>query len=156
MLRRLSLWLGAAAVTLAVLFVSVLIYKLIHAEPDTPEQVDCRLLDRHELANTGADVRLFHCRRGEKNNWEGLELWLYEANQEPSQRLVSAPLDACFQARVDRRDQLTLLHTVSRGELGISRSSVVYQGDAQGPYTLSIQTERVTDCSAELHHPFER
>lgn len=150
-LKRLGLWLLAAAITCAVLFTAVLIYKWTVFEPEPPLQANCQSLQWLQSADHAIELGLFQCQRGRRSKWQGYELWLYEPADEAWQRLMTAPIaelqqPPCMRLRW-RGNSLLIEHQQSRGDLSLIGSSVIYD-DLQGlAQTLSITTERITRCS---------
>lgn len=145
MTRRLGLWFLAAGITVAIIFISVFIYKYTVFEPDPPPLAACESLQVVLTANNGAEVQLHECKRGD-DSWQGYEVWLHEPHNQYWQRLLTAELDGCMTLGLADNGALEIFHSAGRGHLNLARSSVIYRDNDGNPHTLSINTERVVDC----------
>lgn len=156
-IRRLGIWLLAAAITLAVLFSAVLVYKWTVYQPDPPPQADCTGVQLITSSDGAAELHLQRCQRGGKPRWSGYELWLFEPLSGDWQRILTAARKnqqppPCV--TIGWRNQSTILvaHSHSRGDLAIATNSVIYRDINGQPHTLSIATERMEVCQlTELH-----
>ncbi|MDN7124073.1 hypothetical protein [Pseudidiomarina terrestris] len=144
--KRLGLWFLAAAITLTVLFIAVLIYKLSVFEPEPPSASNCQPLQVQTTTDSEAQLFLYQCQRGNDLGWEGYEVWVHKLVTDEWQRIATSPLAAgCIELAIDER-QLTIRHRNSRGDLSIAATSFVYERRGGGANTLSIATERVDKC----------
>ncbi|PTB98343.1 hypothetical protein C9975_10800, partial [Thalassospira xiamenensis] len=125
MLRNVFFVIVAAAITLAVLFIAGVIYKLTTYEPDPPPQAQCESRAVQVTPNGFAELRLYQCQRGNDNTpWRGYELWLYEPLVADWQRLLTAEPQSCLTLKAIDDRQITLQHQGTRGL--IHRSSTTY------------------------------
>ena len=158
-LRRLGIWILAAAITLAVLFSAVLVYKWTVYQPDPPPQADCTGLQLLTSSNGAAELQLHRCQRGRKPSWHGYELWLYEPLSGDWTRIMTAEQSQqqeaqqqCLSIGWRNLDTLLVAHSQSRGDINLAKTSVVYHDVNDRPHTLSIATERMDVCQlTELH-----
>jgi len=157
-IRRLGLWILAAAITLAVLFSAVLVYKWTVYEPDPPPQANCQSLQLLTSSDGAAELQLHSCQRGRNPVWNGYELWLFEPLNGNWTRIMTAAKkhqntqQHCL--NIGWRNQTTVLitHSQSRGDINMAKNSVVYHDVNHRPQTLSIATERMDLCQlSELH-----
>lgn len=157
-IRRLGLWILAAAITLAVLFSTVLVYKWTVYQPDPPPLADCTSVQLLTSSDGAAELHLQQCQRGRQPTWRGYELWLFEPLNGDWQRIMTAEQLANDQTQhcltIGWRNQTTIVvaHSQSRGDLAMAKNSVVYRDVNERPHTLSIATERMDVCQlTELH-----
>jgi hypothetical protein len=156
--RRLGLWILAAAIALAVLFSAVLVYKWTVYQPDPPPLADCTSLQLLTSSDGAAELQLHSCKRGRQPAWQGYELWLFEPLNGNWTRIMTAeqqPQDGqqhCLNIGWRNQTTLVVAHSQSRGDLALAKNSVVYHDVNDKPHTLSIATERVDLCQlTELH-----
>lgn len=146
--RRIGLWLLAASITLAVLFTAVLIYKLTVFEPAPPTVANCKSLQLIVSNDGGAEIHVYQCQRGEKNNkWQGYEVWLYEPSLEDWSRLATAEFGDCLTVSWQRERELVIHHGHSRGDINLAQSSIIYQPANAPANTISIATLRSQHCA---------
>ncbi|MBY6062809.1 hypothetical protein [Pseudidiomarina sediminum] len=153
MLRRLGLWFVAAGITLAVLFVAVLVYQLTVYQPELPKSANCTALQTLMTDNQAAQLYLYQCQRGDDASWHGHEVWLEKRVEDEWQRLLTVPLEeGCLRLGLEdltTQQRLTIYHQGSRGGLSLATSSVVYELPDTGARTISIATERVANCGTD-------
>lgn len=141
--RRLGLWFLAAGITLAVLFMAVLIYKLTVFEPDPPVAANCQSLQLITTTDSAAEIHVYECQRGNtKNSWQGFEVWLYEPQINKWLRIATAEQGSCLTVSWQRQDELVIHHSHSRGALNIAKASVIYDDANSRPATISVTTQR--------------
>lgn len=145
MTRRLGLWFLAAGITVAIIFISVFIYKFTVFEPDPPPLSKCDSVQVVLTQTAAAEIQLHECSRGD-DSWQGYEVWLHEPHNEHWQRLLTAEREGCMTLAIDSNGTLDVFHSSGRGNLNIARASVVYRDRDGNPDTLSINTQRVPDC----------
>lgn len=157
-IRRLGIWILAAAITLAVLFSAVLVYKWTVYQPDPPPLADCASVQLLTTSDGAAELHLQQCQRGQQPRWNGYELWLFEPLTGDWQRIMTAELPQQSQQQhclsIGWRNQTTLAvaHSQSRGDVAMAKNSVIYHDVNDRPHTLSIVTERMDLCQlTELH-----
>lgn len=157
-LRRLGIWILAAAITLAVLFSAVLVYKWTVYQPDPPPVADCTSVELLTTSDGAAELHLQLCQRGRQPRWNGYELWLFEPLNGDWQRLMTAEQppqnqqQQCLTIGWRNQTTVTVAHSQSRGDLALAKNSVVYRDVNNRPHTLSIVTERMDLCQlTELH-----
>lgn len=148
-MKRIGLWLLAAIITLAVLFVAVLIYQWTVYRPEPPTVANCQSIDTLVTADRGAQVYVYQCQRGDNPTWQGYEVWAQKLVNREWQRLATLPMAAGCIGIVLEDSRVVILHAASRGDLNVATSSFVYELPAGAATTLSVATERVNDCSAE-------
>lgn len=157
-MRRLGIWILAAAITLAVLFSAVLVYKWTVYEPDPPPLADCTSLELLTTSDGAAELHLQQCQRGGKPSWSGYELWLFEPLNGDWQRIMTAEklanetMQHCLTIAWRNQTTVVIAHSQSRGDIALAKNSVVYDDVNGRPHTLSIATERMDACQlTELH-----
>lgn len=144
--RRVGLWFLAAGITLAILFVAVLIYQLSVYQPDPPTVANCQPLQTEITADQGAQVYLYQCQRGDNGEWRGYEVWLQKRVDEEWQRIATSPLaNGCVGIQLDERE-LVIEYRASRSELSVASSSFVYDLASGGAATRSVATRQVEQC----------
>ncbi|HET8816521.1 MAG TPA: hypothetical protein VFM61_03630 [Pseudidiomarina sp.] len=148
MTRRLGLWFLAAGITLAIIFISVFIYKYTVFEPDPPLVAACDSMQVVLTQDKSAEVQLHECSRGD-DSWQGFEVWLFEPHNNYWQRLLTAELDGCMTLAIDANGTLDVYHSSGRGNLNVARSSAIYRDRDGNTHTLSINTQRTVDCPLE-------
>lgn len=141
--RRVVIWFIAAAITLAVLFVGVVVYKLTVYKPAPPPQSDCQASDIVTSDDNSAEVHLYQCRRGSGDKaWQGYELWLFEPLVNDWQRLATAPTSTCPTLSWRKHQEAELAHSGSRGDIQLADAVFIYT-DAMGEsQTISVRTNR--------------
>ncbi|WP_258240514.1 hypothetical protein [Pseudidiomarina homiensis] len=145
-MKRIALWFLAAIITLAVLFVAVLIYQWTVYEPEPPTVANCQSIETSVTADSAAQLYVYQCKRGTNPSWEGYEVWAQKVVNQVWQRLATSPKAAgCVGIRLEDR-RVVILHEASRGDLSVAASSFVYELAEGGATTLSVATERVNDC----------
>lgn len=132
----------AAAITLAVLFLGSVIYKLTVYEPDPPPQAKCESLTVKVTPNGYAELRLYQCQRGDQASpWQGYELWLFEPLVDDWQRLLTAAPNSCLQLGDLSDRQLQVLHQGSRGDINRSATTYHYENDDGISQSFLLQLE---------------
>ncbi|RUO62143.1 hypothetical protein [Pseudidiomarina insulisalsae] len=149
MLRRIGLWFLAAVVALAVLFVAVLIYQLTVYKPDPPKVANCTPLQTLITEDSAAQLYVYHCKRGNEPSWQGYEVWVEKLAEGDWQRLVTAPQASGCLSIALQPGKLTVYHQGSRGHVSVAAASLVYELPAGAASTLSIATERVSECPVD-------
>ena len=149
MSRRVGLWLLAAGITLAVLFVAVLIYQLSVYQPEPPTVANCQAIQTEVTSDNGAQVYVYQCQRGDNGEWEGYEVWLQKLLDKEWQRLATSPLaNGCIGIELDERE-LLIQYSQSRSDISVASSSFVYDLADGGAATRSVATRQLDRCTLE-------
>lgn len=149
-MKRIGLWFLAAIITCAVLFVAVLLYQWTVYEPDPPTVANCQSVKTEISADSAVQLYVYYCKRGSNPSWEGYEVWAEKQVEQEWQRLATSPKAAgCVDLQLEDR-RVVILHQASRGDLSVAASSFVYELPEGGATTLSVATERVNSCAAQL------
>ncbi|MDX1525326.1 MAG: hypothetical protein R3273_03685 [Pseudidiomarina maritima] len=149
--NRLMLWVIAAVITLAVLFVSVLLYKWWVFEPEPPTAATCEALQvlplrANDQSAVAAEIQVYQCQRGKREQWQGFEVWLRQPLSNDWQRIATAERGQCLTVSLAKHGQLIIHHSHSRGDLQLAKSSVIYRNEQGQPFTLAVSSERTDDC----------
>ncbi|MEX1220616.1 MAG: hypothetical protein WEA82_00715 [Idiomarina sp.] len=149
--RRLLLWFMAAAITLVVLFIGVVVYQLTTYQPDPPPLANCAAEQLVTLDSNSAEVRLYQCERGNPTSWQGYELWLHEPASGDWQRMLTAPAEACLQLQANNATKVTLFHQGTRGALNLAEPVFIYENATGVSATLVVDIaalETSGDCAS--------
>lgn len=149
--RRVLLWFMAAAITLVVLFVGVVVYQLTTYQPDPPPLANCEALQLVTLDSNSAEVRMYRCERGNPTSWQGYEVWLHEPASDDWQRMLTAPPESCLQLQADTATSLSLVHQGTRGALNLAEPVFIYENSDGVSATLVLDIESAAtaaDCVA--------
>lgn len=145
--RRVVIWVVAASITLAILFITVVVYQLTVYEPDPPPQARCAAQDLLRAEDGALEVHLYWCERGDSKPWKGFEIWLYEPLINDWQRMITMPASSCPSINFAREQRLLVKHNGSRGNLQVAETAFLFD-DVDGlAQTLAIETERRSTSS---------
>lgn len=145
MLKQILIWLGASAVTLLVIFVSVVVYQYTAMEPELPHEDECDIRQLETSEDGALEVHSYWCERGEKQSWQGHEIWLHEPLPDKWERIMTTEHDGCI--KLELADQrLEINHDGKRGDMFLVEPVFLFN-DAQGvSQSLSVQVSTRGDA----------
>jgi hypothetical protein len=145
-LRRVTFWILAASLTLAAIFITVLIYKWATSEPSPPPLANCQIQQAVTLAQDTTEIHAYRCQRGRSNKWHGFEVWLYEPPRNHWLRIATAEGNQCLTIDLRNLGGLIISYSHSRGDIYVPKSSVIYTDKNGRPNALSVLTQRTEGC----------
>lgn len=148
MLKQIMLGVIAIIITVVIILGSAVVYQKTTMQPDLPHEEDCQIQQLATNGDGSLEVHSYWCKRGDKAQWQGHEVWLYEPIPQKWQRIMTTEHNGCLKLTLSDQE-LTINHDGNRNDMNLVEPVFLFQ-DANGTsqsLAIEVATRGDAVCS---------